>query len=94
MDGKVKKIKERIADELDLPKDIIIDIPKITVIGIGEILIENHKGIVAFDNEKIRVNSRLGIICIEGSDIEILFIGKSTITIGGRFKALNYEERR
>lgn len=94
MEGKLRGVKQRVADGFDLPKEVVIDVPKISMIGNNEITIENHKGIVAFDNNKMKVKTRLGNFVIEGSGIEILFIGGSTITISGYFKSLYYEEEK
>ena len=35
-------------------KDVILDIPKIIVMGRNEITIENHKGIQIFEKNKIK----------------------------------------
>ncbi len=84
-------IKEDIAEKLDLPRDILLDIPKITITGDNEITIENHKGIIMFDNEIIKVNSKIGSISIWGKGFEIVFMGGKTLTLKGRFNSVVYE---
>lgn len=91
MESKKNKNKEAIIEKLKIPKDLILDIPKIIVTGDREIIIENHKGIVSFEKNEIRVNSRVGVIKIQGGNFEILYIGGDTITISGEFKAIIYE---
>ncbi|MGG7176521.1 sporulation protein YqfC [Clostridium paraputrificum] len=91
MEEKLNKGREVIADKLNLPVDVVLDIPRIIVTGDREITIENHKGIIAFDKDEIKVNSRVGAIKIEGAGFEILYIGGSTITISGVFKRIIYE---
>ena len=54
MEGKFKKGKEVLVEKLELPKDVILDIPKIIVMGRNEITIENHKGIQIFEKNKIK----------------------------------------
>lgn len=93
MEEKINKGREIIADKINLPSDVILDIPKIIVMGNREITVENHKGIIAFDKEEIKINSRIGAIKIQGSNFEILYIGGSTISISGLFKAIVYEGR-
>ncbi|MBA5849874.1 sporulation protein YqfC [Clostridium sp. cel8] len=92
MGNKLYNTKQNVADKLDLPRDIILNMPKIQVTGDNEIIIENHKGIVLFEKDKIKVDSGIGIISIYGSEFEVLFMGGSTITIGGKFKSIIYEE--
>ncbi|KZL93888.1 sporulation protein YqfC [Clostridium magnum] len=91
MEDKLYRTKQNIADKLDLPRDIILNMPKITVTGDNEIIIENHKGVVLFGENQVKINSGVGLISIFGSRFEILFMGGSTITIGGKFKSIAYE---
>lgn len=83
--------KEIIARKISFPEDVLLDIPKLTIIGKERITIENHKGILTFDEFKIRVGSKLGIINIIGNNFEILYIGGYTIIISGVFKSIIYE---
>lgn len=91
MEGKIYKTKENLADHLELPRDVILNVPKITITGDNEITIENHKGIILFEDKHVKVNSRVGLVSIYGSGFEILFIGGSTLTISGKFKSVAYE---
>lgn len=91
MEDKINKARENLASGLDLPRDVVMNIPKISVTGNNEITIENHKGIVLFDEKEVKVNSNVGLISISGEKFEILFLGGSTITISGKFKAIHYE---
>ena len=91
MADKLNNTKEVIAEKLNFPRDVILDIPKISIIGDSEIDIENHKGIILFEENEVKINTNVGNIIIEGSRFEILFIGGSTITISGKFKSITYE---
>ena len=62
MEGKFKKGKEVLVEKLELPKDVILDIPKIIVMGRNEITIENHKGIQIFEKNKIKIKLDRGKI--------------------------------
>ncbi|WP_392486598.1 sporulation protein YqfC [Haloimpatiens sp. FM7315] len=88
---KINSTKEIIAGKLDLPRDVVLNLPKITIIGDNEITIENHKGIVLFEDKVIKINSSIGVISIEGRNFEIFFIGGNTITLSGKFKSIVYE---
>lgn len=83
--------KENVAEKLGLPRDTVLDIPQIVVTGDSEIVIENHKGIVVFSENEIKIDSNVGIISVTGKKLEILFIGGSTVILGGKFKGINYE---
>lgn len=91
MQGKMEKSREILVEKLELPKDVILNLPKITIIGDEEITIENHKGIILFERNIIKINTKVKVIDIEGENFEILYIGDSTITISGKFKSISYE---
>lgn len=92
MGERLSKKKAILIEKLDLPKDVVLDVPKIIVIGKEEITIENHKGILTFDENEIRINSKSGPLSIKGENFEILYIATSTITISGKFASISYEE--
>lgn len=91
MKERIEKTREILAEKLDLPKDVMLNLPKITIVGDNEITIENHKGIILFERTIIKINTKVKIVNIEGEDFEILYIGDSTIAINGKFKSISYE---
>ena len=91
MENKINRGKEVLVEKLDLPKDVLLDVPKIIVIGRNEVTIENHKGIMLFEREKIKINTNMSPIEIKGSEFEILYIASSTITVSGKFVSIYYE---
>lgn len=91
MEGKIQNAKGELIDKLELPRDVLMDLPKIVITGNSEISIENHRGIVVFDENIVKINSRVGLISIHGKRFEILFLGGKTITLRGVFKSILYE---
>lgn len=90
MENKFNRGKEVLIEKLDLPKDVLLDVPKIIVTGRNEVTIENHKGIMVFERDKIKINTNMSPIEIKGSEFEILYIAASTITIKGCFNSIEY----
>ena len=90
MENKFNRGKEVLIEKLDLPKDVLLDVPKIIVTGRNEVTIENHKGIMVFERDKIKINTNMSPIEIKGSEFEILYIDASTITIKGYFNSIEY----
>lgn len=83
----MKKIREdlkmSITDALELPLDVALDLPKITLIGNMKINITNHKGIIEYTKELIRINSKIGVVRIVGEDLEIKNVLMEEIVING-----------
>lgn len=91
MKDNLKKGREFLSETTDLPPEIILDIPKITIVGNKEITVENHKGILVFEKDKVKINTKNGPIKIQGTSFEIMYIGIHTLTISGDFRSIEYE---
>jgi sporulation protein YqfC len=85
-------IKRKISDALDLPRDIILNIPRVTITGRIAVFLENHKGIVEYDSQSVKINTPVGIVSITGEDLLIKTIIADEITIEGRITAVEFEE--
>lgn len=85
------KAGERLSKSLDIPEDVIINTPKITIMGNNEISIENHQGIRYFQQDIIKINSKIGEITLKGEEINIVYMSKTTIVLNGSFTGVSYK---
>lgn len=77
------KLRRKISESLNLPEDVILDVPNIKIKGDSEVFIENHRGIIEYSKELLRLNSVLGIIKIKGENLQIKEINQEDILILG-----------
>jgi sporulation protein YqfC len=82
--------KERFTEMLELPKEIVLDMPKLTKLGNGDLVIENYKGIIEYEENLIRVNTTSGIIKVTGSKLYIKEITSENIMIYGSISMLEF----
>ena len=87
---KKPNIKSRLSESLELPKEVILNIPILKLIGKNDIYIENHKGIIEYSNEILRINSEIGIIKICGKDLYIKEINKEELFITGNVNIIEF----
>ncbi|EDT8929413.1 sporulation protein YqfC [Salmonella enterica subsp. enterica serovar Mbandaka] len=50
-----KQIQQKLLGILDLPDDVVFDLPKITLIGDIQLYIENHRGIIEYTPKTRRI---------------------------------------
>ena len=81
-----------IADKLSLPKDVILDLPRISVCGDREIYIVNHKGIMEYNDSSIRIKTDKEVVHINGSELRIIVLKSDRMVINGVFESVNYEK--
>ncbi|MGF7185492.1 sporulation protein YqfC [Desulfitispora alkaliphila] len=86
--NKRHKAKETFAKLFEMPNDVILDLPKITMIGGIQLYIENHRGVIEFSGEKIRVAVAIGELEILGRNLEIRGIFTEEIIIEGNLDSI------
>lgn len=85
-------IKKKLSDVLELPKDIILDLVRLTITGRLAVFIENHKGIIEYDPQLIRVNTTDGVIVIRGKGLYLKSAIADEITIEGELNSIEFED--
>lgn len=88
MKKNINNLKLNLSDALELPMDIALDIPKITIIGNMNINIANHRGIIQYKPDLIRINTKIGIVKLLGSEMIIKNILSEEITIDGIIESI------
>lgn len=79
-----EKLARRLADMFELPRDIVLDLPKITLIGNIQAFVENHKGIIEYVPTRVRINTTRGELMVTGERLQIGNIGRDEIVVEGR----------
>ena len=83
-------LKEKFAEMLDLPKEIVLNIPKVTIVGNKDMMIENYKGVMEYEDTRIRVNTGTGVVKVTGARLLIREITSEDIIISGDVHALEF----
>ena len=86
-----KNIKEKLTEALELPKEILLNMSKITMVGSQELIIENYKGVVEYGSNRIRINTGNGLVKISGNNLAIKEITSEDIKISGQIGTLEFQ---
>ncbi len=89
----MKKI-DKIVNILDIPREVATDIPKISLEGFDECLIENYKGVLEYEDFYVRVNTSIGIISINGFNLKLNQLGDNNISISGKIENIDFESKK
>ena len=87
-----KKLKNRFNEISDISEELTMGLTKIVVLGDRECMIENYKGIIQYENEKIILKTADGNVLVEGNDLHINEIGEGEMLIKGKITNLNLED--
>lgn len=66
---------------LEMPEEVISDKPRITILGFNELVIENYKNILEYDEIFIKVNTYIGAINISGIGLKLIQMNKDDIMV-------------
>lgn len=88
----MKSFREYMAEKFLLPKDVVLDLPRVSICGDKEIFIENHKGIAEYTSQCIRIKMNDGYISVFGADLRIIILQSDRMVINGEFLRVEYEK--
>lgn len=90
--GKTKKIKNRFESILEMPKEVYTNLPKLTVVGFEEMIIENYKSILEYEEFFVRINTHIGILNINGFNLNLEKMTNDDIKITGTIESIDLEK--
>ena len=65
------KWREKAADVSGIPEDVLMGWPKLVWYGRRRLIVEQHKGILAYEAGIIRLKTSCGILSVEGAGLQI-----------------------
>lgn len=89
---KIFKAKNLFSEFFELPKDIVLDLPRISIIGNLQFYVENHRGIIEYNDQVIRIGIRNGELVIKGSGLGIKNIYPHEILIEGTIENIDFSQ--
>ena len=74
-----------------MPREVMLDVPRVTMIGTLQVQIENHKGVLEYTPGRVRVRTRDGALTVSGSRLKIGSIFREEVVIDGRIDRIELE---
>ncbi len=84
-------LREKLTDAAELPKEVALSLPKITVLSGKEAAVENYKGIISLDAACIRLYTAAGILSLSGENLDISSMTGEDIYIEGSIRKIEFE---
>ena len=83
-------IKTKLAQKLNIPEDISDGLPIITITGKCEIYVENYKGIIEYNKNCIKIQTKVSRVTFFGKDLEIVYYTNVDMKITGEMETITY----
>jgi len=85
-----QRVRNWMANKMDLPQDVMMDLPRITMIGQIHIYVENHRGLLSFTDKELRLLLKQGQLLIKGKGFVIKTILPEEILLEGKIDQVIY----
>jgi sporulation protein YqfC len=85
-----KKLRERFTELLELPKELVLNLPKLTIVGNGDMMIENYKNVMEYGKARLCVNTGIGVLKVIGAGLMIKEITSENIIISGEIHSIEF----
>lgn len=92
MRKRAKNKQSKLDRLLEVPKEISTNETKITILGFKEMLIENYKAILEYQDIYIRIKVDLGIMNITGFNLKLSEMTSDDIMVLGSIETIDFEK--
>ena len=86
-----KVAQNKINNLLEIPQEVSNNIPKVTITGFEQILIENYKTILEYQDFYIRLSTEIGILNINGFRLDLKEMTSDDLLITGKIDSIVFE---
>ncbi len=83
--------KRKLEKILEMPEEVYSNTPKITITGFNEIVLENYKGILEYEEFFASISTHIGIVNINGYNINLEKMTNDDIKITGKIESVELE---
>lgn len=75
---------------LALPSDVLLELPRITMIGEIHVYIENHQGLTVYSDSELTLKTHKGFIQILGSAFVLKMMHPEEILLEGKISEVKF----
>ena len=82
--------RKNVTEALELPKEIMLNLPLISLIGREEVTIENYKGILEYDEEMVRIGTAAGVLRLTGKELCLKQLSAECMVVTGKIENIGF----
>ncbi len=82
---------EQLSNQLKIPPDILVGAPIVTSTGMHQVCVENYKGIIEYNHELIKIQTKQCKVSIHGVNLNIDYYTDDEMNISGRITSIHYQ---
>lgn len=93
MSGKGRTI-QRFTDMLEIPPEVLVNVPRVEVVGHLQFRVENHRGLEQYEPNRVVLRIPDGRLVVTGRDLMIGWIDRNEVLVTGQVRSLVFKGDR
>jgi sporulation protein YqfC len=85
------KWREKAADLGGIPEDVLMGWPKAILYGRRRLIVEQHQGILTYQENIIRLKTSCGVLSVAGAGLQITHYGPMDAVVTGEILSVSYD---
>ncbi len=85
-----KRWQEKIFDLFGLPRKVLLDLPRLVMLGNCRLIVENHRGLLEYTETVIRIRTARTELKISGENLSLMYMIKEEIGLEGKFTCIEW----
>ena len=87
----MNRLVRKASEILELPREVVSQVPKITITAFDEVVIENFRGILEYEDFFVRISTYIGNVNINGFNLKLNQMNEDDILVKGKIESINLE---
>ncbi len=87
-----KHLKDLVSEAANIPKDVVLGVPLIRLVGQEEFYIENYRGILEYTDTLIRIQTKIGQIQVIGRKLKVIYYTNEEMKVVGLIDRVEYHQ--
>ncbi|MBE3572929.1 MAG: sporulation protein YqfC [Moorella humiferrea] len=87
---RARRLERAVTEYLELPADAVLDLSRLTLLGNGRLIVENHRGISTYRDDLVRLHLTTGELAIKGTGLLLKEIRPDAIALEGTIHSLEF----
>ena len=83
-------LRKNVTEALELHKEIMLNLPLISLVGREEVTIENYTGFLEYGEELVRIGTAAGVLRLTGSGLCLKQLSAECMVVTGRIENLSF----
>lgn len=85
--GKGRRIN-RLTEALEIPPEVLVNVPRVEVVGHLQIRVENHQGVEFYQPYRVVLRTSEGKLVVNGQDLLIGWIDSHELLVTGHVRSV------